>query len=44
MVVGHNNRVVGLTGFSNKRTCGLCSGHKKVVVLKGWSYGGFPPY
>ena len=35
MVVGRNNGVVGLTGFSNKR---MCSGHKKVVVIKAWSY------
>ena len=40
MVVGRNNEVVGLTGFSNKRCVGFCSGHKKVVVIKGWLYGG----
>ena len=39
MVVGRNNRLVGLTGFSYKRMCGLSgSGHKKVVVIEGWSY------
>ena len=40
MVVGRNNGVVGLTGFSNKRMCGLLFGPQKssrskgVVVLK----------
>ena len=34
MVVGHNNRVFGLTGFSNKRLCGLLFGPQKVVVIK----------
>ena len=28
MAVGGNNGVVGLTGFSNKRCVGFCSGHK----------------
>ena len=39
---GRNNGVVGLTGFSNERMCGLCSGHKKMAVIEGWSYGGVP--
>ena len=39
MVVGRNNGVVGLTGFSDKKMSGLfCSGHKKVVAITGWSY------
>ena len=48
MVVGCNNRVVGLTGFSNKRMCGLLfgpqkSGHNKgVFILTGWLYGRVP--
>ena len=29
MVVGRNNWVVGLTGFSNKRICGLLFGPQK---------------
>ena len=29
MVVGCNNGVVGLTGFSNKRACGLLFGPQK---------------
>ena len=37
MVVGRNKGMVGLTGFSSKRMCGLFSGHNKVVVIKGWS-------
>ena len=50
MVAGRNNRVVRLTGFSNKRMCGLLfapqkSGRNKgIVVLTGWSYGGVPLY
>ena len=38
-----NNRVVGLTGFSNKRMCGLLfgpqksSGNNRVVGLTGFS-------
>ena len=35
MVIGHNNRVVGLTGFSNKRTCGLLFGPQKRGRTKG---------
>ena len=48
MAVSHSNGVVGLTGFSNKRMCGLLFGPQKssrnrgVVVLTGWSYGGVP--
>ena len=48
VVVGHNNGVVGLTGFSDKKLSGLLFGPKKsgrnnaVVVLTGWSYGGVP--
>ena len=44
MVVGHNNGVVGLTGFSDKKMSGLLSGLQEsgrnngVVVLRGWSY------
>ena len=50
MVVGRNNGVVGLTGFSDKKMSGLLFGPKKsgrnnaVVVLTGWSYGGVPLY
>ena len=50
MVVGRNNGVVGLTGFSDKKMSGLLfrpkkSGHNNaVVVLTGWSYGGAPLY
>ena len=46
MVVGRNNGVVGLTGFSDKKMSGLLLGPQKsgrdngVVVLTGWSYGG----
>ena len=41
VVVGHNNRVVGLTGFSCKKMSGLLFGPQKsgringVVVLTG---------
>ena len=35
MVVGHNNGVVGLTGFSNKRICGLLFGPQKRARNKG---------
>ena len=50
MVVGRNNGVVGLTGFSGKKMSGLLFGPQKsgrnngVVVLTGWSYGGVPLY
>ena len=54
MVVGRNNGVVGLTGFSDKNVSGLLFGPQKsgrnngVVVLTGrmvvWSYGGVPLY
>ena len=50
MVVGRNNGVVRLRGFSNNRTHGLLFGpqksgrNKRVVVLTGWSYGGVPLY
>ena len=50
MVVGRNNGVVGLTGFSDKEMSGLLFGPQKsgrkneVVVLTGWSYGGVPLY
>ena len=50
MVVGRNNGVVGLTGFSDKKMSGLLFGPQKsgrnngVVVLTGWSYGGVPLY
>ena len=50
MVVGRNNRVVGLTGFSDKKMSGLLFGPQKsgrnnrVVVLTGWSYNGVPLY
>ena len=50
MVVGRNNGVVGLTGFSDKKMSGLLFGPQKsgrnngVVVLTGWSYGGIPLY
>ena len=43
MVVGRNNGVVGLTGFSDNKMCGLLFGPQKsgrnngVVVLTGWS-------
>ena len=46
MVVGRNNGVVGLTGFSDKKMSGLLFGPQKsgrnngVVVLTRWSYGG----
>ena len=48
MVIGRNNRVVGLMGFSDKEMSGLLCGPQKsgrnngVVVLTGWSYGGVP--
>ena len=48
VVVGRNNGVVGLTGFSDKKMSGLLFGPQKsgrnngVVVLTGWSYGGVP--
>ena len=44
MVVGRNNGVFGLTGFSSKRMCGLLFGSQKsgrnkgVIALTGWSY------
>ena len=44
MVVGRNNGVVGLTGFSDKKMSGLLFGPQKVVLIKGWSYGGVPLY
>ena len=50
MVVGRNNRVVRLTGFSNEKMCGLLFGPQKrgrnieLVVLMGWSCGGVPLY
>ena len=44
MVIGRNNGVVGLTGFSDKEMFGpQKSGlYNRVVVLTGWSYGGVP--
>ena len=48
MVVGRNNGVVGLAGFSDKKMSGLLFGPQKsgrnngVVLLTGWSYGGVP--
>ena len=50
MVVGRNNGMVGLTGFSDKKMSGLLFGPQKggrnngVVVLTWWSYGGVPLY
>jgi len=50
VVVGRNNGVVGLTGFSDKKMSGLLFGPQKsghnngVVVLTRWSYGGVPLY
>ena len=50
MVVGRNNGVVGLTGFSDEKMSGLLFGPQKsgrsngVVLLTGWSYGGVPLY
>ena len=47
MVVTRNNRVVRLTGFSDKKMHGLLFGPQKsgrnnrVVLLTGWSYGRF---
>ena len=38
VVVGRDNGVVGLTGFSDKKMSGLLFGPQKVVVLTGWSY------
>ena len=35
MVVGHNNGVVGFTGFSYKRMCGLLFGPQKSGRNKG---------
>ena len=35
MVVGRNNRLVGLTGFSYKRMCGLLFGPQKSGRNKG---------
>ena len=46
MVVGRNNGVVGLTGFSDKKMSGFLFGPQKsgrnnrLDVLTGWSYGG----
>ena len=48
MVVGRNNGVVGLAGFSDKKMSGLLFGPQKssrnngVVLLTRWSYGGVP--
>ena len=38
--------VVLLTGFTNKRMCGLLPvwATKKVVLIKAWSYSGVPLY
>ena len=42
MVRGRNNGVIGLTGFSDKRMCGVLFGplksgrNKWVVILTGW--------
>ena len=50
VVVGRNNGVVGLAGFSDKKMSGLLFGPQKsgrnngVVLLTGWSYGGVPLY
>ena len=45
MDVGRNIGVVGwINGFHVRKCVGLCSGHKKVVVIKEWSYGGLPLY
>ena len=49
MVVGRNNGVVGLTGFSDKKMSGLLfgpqkSGRNNGVVVLTWSYGGVPLY
>ena len=50
MVVGRNKGMVGLTGFSSKRMCGLLFGaqqsgrNKGMVGLTGWSCGGVPLY
>ena len=50
VVVGRNNGVVGLTGFSDKKMSGFLFGPQQsgrnngVVVLTGWSYGGVPLY
>ena len=50
MAVGGNNRVVRVTGSSNKRMCGLLFGPQKsgrnkgLVILAGWSYGRVPLY
>ena len=50
MVVGRNNGVVVLTGFSDKKMSGLLFGPQKsgrnnrTVVLTRWSYGGVPLY
>ena len=47
MVVGRNNGVVGLTGFSDKKMSGLSCGPQKsgrnngVVVLQGGRMAGF---
>ena len=40
MVVGRNSGVVGLTGFSRKKMCGLLFGQQKSGrnKLKGWTY------
>ena len=40
MLFGRFNGVVGLAGLLDKKMSGICSGHKKVVVLTGWSFGG----
>ena len=50
MVVGRNNGMVGLTGFSDMKRRGFLFGPQKsgrnneLVVLTGWSYGGVPLY
>ena len=46
MVVGRNNGVVGLTGFSDKKMSGLLFGPQKSgrINITGWSYGGVPLY
>ena len=49
-IVGRNNGVVGLAGFSDKKMSGLLFGPQKsgrnnwVVLSTGWSYGGVPLY
>ena len=40
MVIGRNNRVVGLTTFQTKKMIGRPFGTQKVALVTRWLYGG----